>query len=128
MESIVIQKDANANVANGTGQDVISIDLSAYTSDRPISIEVFFAMRYQNDGSFFYIRTGEVFSTSSTRNTGFSPSIDASYNYSQSTTSTVHTPTVTYEQSNSTLYIRATNNTGSSQTVTYQVTYILNYN
>lgn len=128
MESIAIQKDAQANVANGSNQDVISIDLSAYTSDRPISVEVFFTMRYQNDASIFYIRTAEVFSTSDTRNTGFSPAINASYSYSQSTTSTVHTPTVLYEQSNSTLYIRATNNTGSTQTVTYQVSYVLNYN
>lgn len=128
MNTIVIQKDAQTNVLNGTNQDVISIDLSDYTSDRPISVEVFFTMRYQNDGSIFYIRTGEVFSTSSTRNTGFSPSVNASYQYSQSTTSTVHTPTVVYEQSNSTLYIRASNNTGSTQTVTYQVSYVLNYN
>jgi hypothetical protein len=126
MKTILIQQDAQANVANGSNQDVISLDLSSYSTNRVMSIEVFFTMRYQDDGSVIYWRTAETDSTSSTR----APSlliVDSSYSFSQSITSTVHTPTLIYEQSNSTIYIRANNNTGSTQTVTYQVSYILNF-
>jgi hypothetical protein len=126
MKTILIQQDAQANVANGSNQDVISLDLSSYSTNRVMSIEVFFTMRYQDDGSVMYLRTAETDSTSSTRATSLLI-VDSSYSFSQSITSTVHTPTLIYEQSNSTIYIRANNNTGSTQTVTYQVSYILNF-
>jgi hypothetical protein len=126
MKTILIQQDAQANVANGSNQDVISLDLSSYSTNRVMSIEVFFTMRYQDDGSVIYWRTAETDSTSSTRATSLLI-VDSSYSFSQSITSTVHTPTLIYEQSNSTIYIRANNNTGSTQTVTYQVSYILNF-
>jgi hypothetical protein len=127
MKTILIQQDAQANVANGSNQDVISLDLSSYSTNRVMSIEVFFTMRYQDDGSVMYWRTAETDSTSSTRAPNMIGLVDSSYSFSQSITSTVHTPTLIYEQSNSTIYIRANNNTGSTQTVTYQVSYILNF-
>lgn len=127
MKTILIQQDAQANVANGSNQDVISLDLSSYSTNRVMSIEVFFTMRNQDDGSVMYWRTAETDSTSSTRAPNIIGLVDSSYSFSQSITSTVHTPTLIYEQSNSTIYIRANNNTGSTQTVTYQVSYILNF-
>lgn len=126
MKTILIQQDAQANVANGTAQDVISLDLSSYSTDRAMSIEVFFTMRYQSNGSMLYFRTTETEATGSTRATPLLE-VDSSYSYSQSTTSTVHTPLFVYDQGATTIYIRADNNTGSSQTVTYQVSYILNF-
>ncbi len=126
MKTILIQQDAQANVANGGSQDVISLDLSSYSTNRAMSIEIFFTMRYQSNGSMLYYRTAETESTSSTRATPLLE-VDSSYSFSESTTSTVHTPTFVYDQGATTIYIRANNNTGSSQTVTYQVSYILNF-
>ncbi len=66
MKTILIQQDAQANVANGSNQDVISLDLSSYPTNRVMSIEVFFTVRYQDNGSVMYCRTAETESTSST--------------------------------------------------------------
>jgi len=127
MKTILIQQDAQANVANGANQSVISLDLSSYSADRAMSIEVFFTMKYQSNDSMLYFRTTETEATGSTRDPNKAGLVDSSYSYSESTTSTVHSPAFTYDQGATTIYIKADNNTGSSQTVTYQVSYILHF-
>lgn len=114
------------SVATG-GQTLFSIDLSDFGSGQTVSVEIFITMVSQGQTSTLYVRRSQTLVTGDTQHSTNNTTENSSWFYSQSTSGCTHSLTYSYNQATSTINIGVTNSFGSTDSVNYFYSAVLNY-